>query len=75
MMRGFGMEQPQAQIQGDESHDERVWDGATSGSDTWGMRVMMRGVGMEQPPAQIQGDESHDERVWDGATSGSDTGG
>ena len=36
MMRGFGMEQPQAQIQGGESHDERVWDGAPSGSDTGG---------------------------------------
>ena len=30
------MEQPQAQIQGGESHDERVWDGAPSGSDTGG---------------------------------------
>ena len=36
MMRGFGMEHPQAQIQGGESHDERVWDGAPSGSDTGG---------------------------------------
>ena len=25
-----------ARNQGDESHDERVWDGATSGSDTGG---------------------------------------
>ena len=74
MMRGFGMEHPQAQIQGDESHDERVWDGATS-LRYRGVRVMMRGFGMEQPQAQIQGGESHDERVWDGAPSGSDTGG